>query len=116
MLLSILFMGWNRRRGSPVAWMNWDTSCSIWGHTGSPGGPRNLGGARGEWPEMPSDACPPTHPLSELDLLALLLLLQLLHASGLFWSGQGGSGRQGPPKTSGGRRGRGQHHPGGVTE
>lgn len=111
MLLSILFMGWNRRRGSPVAWMNWDTSCSIWGHTGRPGGPRNLWGPAGSCPEMPSDACPPTHPFSELNLLALVLLLQLLHASSLFWGGQGGSGRRGPPpKTRGGHRGRGQHH------
>lgn len=52
-------------------------------------------GARGEChcPKMPSAACPPTHPFSELDLLALVLLLQLLHASSLFWRGQGGSGR-----------------------
>lgn len=76
-----------------------------------PGGPRNLWGPAGSCPEMPSDACPHTHPLSELNLLALVLLLQLLHASSLFWSGQGGSGRVTlmgtPPKTCGwgGQRG-----------
>lgn len=84
-------------------------------HLGIPG--QEFVGARGERPQRSVMSIPSlTHPLSELHLLAFLLLLQLLHASSLFWSGQGGSGQGGTPKSRGGPRGRGQHHSGGVSE
>lgn len=93
MLRSILLMGAKRRRGSALSWMKSDTSRSIWGGRGVTAARGRLWGGRGTRGA--------THPLTELGLVPLVLLLQRPQSRRLL-CGAGGAGQRAPRSPGGG--------------